>query len=536
MVSSVRKGMSRREFVKTVGMTASATAMTYGSRGLLSHARAQSAAASVGINLAGIADWNTELPFVDVFRMSRPWISQREGAAFAGGPELALDRFGYVQSLEPSCWAESFLCGVERTPPGLWTVLYEGTGTLEMKGQGVELQRAAAGRLDFNVQEGAGYGFVLQLLDVDPADPVRNIRVLMPGTLETYQTDPWNPSFLERWQGMASLRLMDFMETNNSTIASWDDRPQREHATYCGRGVPVELLVDLSNRLGIDPWFCMPHMASDDYVLNFASYVRDNLRPELKPYVEYSNEVWNNIFEQHRYAVAQGMALGYADSEYEAALRFCSTRAVQVFRLWQSAYRDSARFTRVLAAQAAVPYTSDQLLSWQNAAAEADCIAVAPYMSFNVTPDLAPEVATLSLDQLFARLHEGPLAEATGWMRGTKEVADRHGVKLIAYEGGQHLCAIWGVENDEAVTSLLVEANADPRMGELYRAYHAAWSDAGGQLFCHFSSVSEWSKWGSWGLLRQYDENPADSPKFVEVMRWANEQGQTVSSTVQALL
>lgn len=33
--------------------------------------------ARMGINLAGPADWNTELPFVDVFRMSRPWISQK---------------------------------------------------------------------------------------------------------------------------------------------------------------------------------------------------------------------------------------------------------------------------------------------------------------------------------------------------------------------------------------------------------------------------------------------------------------------------
>ena len=536
MVSSVRKGMSRRDFVKAMGMTASATALTYGSRSFLSRARAESAAASVGINLAGIADWNTELPFVDVFRMSRPWISQREGAAFGAGPELALDRFGYVQSLEPGCWAESFLCGVQRTPPGLWNVLYEGTGTIEIRGQGVELVSAAAGRLDFHVQEGAGYGFVLQLLDVDPNDPVRNLRVLMPGTLDTHQENPWNPSFLERWQGMAALRLMDFMETNNSKIVSWQDRPQREHATYCGRGVAVELLVDLANRLRIDPWFCMPHQASDDYVLNFASYVRDHLDSALKPYVEYSNEVWNNIFEQHRYAVEQGLALGHAENEYEAALRFCSKRAVQVFRLWQSVYGDTSRFTRVLAAQAAVPYTSDVLLSFENAAAEADALAVAPYMSFNVTPDLAPEVGTWSLDQLFQRLHEGPLAEASGWMRGTKQVADKHGVKLVAYEGGQHLCAIWGVENDEAVTNLLVEANADSRMGELYRAYHAAWSDAGGQLFCHFSSVSEWSKWGSWGLLRQYDENPADSPKFVEVMRWANEQGQVVSGAVKDLL
>src|SRR5262249_38776076 len=157
-------------------------------------------------------------------------------------------------------------------------------------------------------------------------------------------------------------------------------------------------------------------------------------------------------------------------------------------------------------------------------------LAIAPYMSFNVTPDLAPQVGVWSLDELFTHLHTAPLGDAVDWMRGQKAVADKHGVGLTAYEGGQHLCAIFGVENDEHVTQLLVEANADARMGDLYRRYHEAWAENGGQLFCHFSSVSEWSKWGSWGLLRQYDDDPAGSPKFVEVMRWAASQGQKVKA------
>jgi hypothetical protein len=39
----------------------------------------------LGINLAGPADWNTELPFTDVFRLSRAWISQH--AVGVGGAE-----------------------------------------------------------------------------------------------------------------------------------------------------------------------------------------------------------------------------------------------------------------------------------------------------------------------------------------------------------------------------------------------------------------------------------------------------------------
>ncbi|HSI25011.1 MAG TPA: hypothetical protein VK952_05270, partial [Methylotenera sp.] len=47
--------------------------------------KAPSANARLGINLAGLADWNTELPFVDLFRMSREWVSQPKDGAWGSG-------------------------------------------------------------------------------------------------------------------------------------------------------------------------------------------------------------------------------------------------------------------------------------------------------------------------------------------------------------------------------------------------------------------------------------------------------------------
>src|SRR5687767_15043583 len=92
--------IARRDFVKTVAAGAAASSALMGAACLGGASPAKAAAASsaprVGINLAGLVDWNTELPFVDVFRTSRPWLSQREGAAYAQGPTLELDRWGWV--------------------------------------------------------------------------------------------------------------------------------------------------------------------------------------------------------------------------------------------------------------------------------------------------------------------------------------------------------------------------------------------------------------------------------------------------------
>jgi hypothetical protein len=81
---------------------------------------------AAGINLAGPADWNTELPFVDVFRLSRAWISQKRGEGWGKGPALDLDEHGWVRRLEPGCFAETPLCTIDdgHYPSGVWTVLW----------------------------------------------------------------------------------------------------------------------------------------------------------------------------------------------------------------------------------------------------------------------------------------------------------------------------------------------------------------------------------------------------------------------------
>lgn len=53
----------------------------------------------------------------------------------------------------------------------------------------------------------------------------------------------------------------------------------------------MEAMLDLANRLDADPWFCIPHLADDDFVRRFAELVKQRLEPERSVYVEYSNEV-----------------------------------------------------------------------------------------------------------------------------------------------------------------------------------------------------------------------------------------------------
>jgi len=490
-----------------------------------------SAKARLGMNLAGPADWNTELPFVDVFRMSRPWISQRKDQGWGKGPELELDEHGWVKRLEPDCWAETLMCTIDggHYPSGRYTVLYEGRGKLGAWGAG-SVESEQPGRLVLNVDSSKGAIF-LRLLETDPADYIRRIRVIMPGFETVYRENPWHPVFLERWRGVACLRFMDFMHTNGSSIRTWAERPTPEEATFSHQGIALELLIDLCNRLDADPWFCMPHEADDDYVRRFAQMARERLDPERKVYIEYSNETWNGIFAQNRYAGEQGIKLGFAEKPWEAAWRYTAHRSVQIFRIWEEVLGGRDRLVRVLPSQAANPYVAEQILTWQEAYKHADALGIAPYISMNLQvggkPDAA-QVARWSVQQVMDYVENTALPRSVEWIEANKKIADRYGLTLVAYEVGQHLVGVGEATNIEALTTLLHQANAHRRMGEVYERYYTAWEQAGGDMLCHFSSVGRWSKWGSWGLLQFYDDDPAASPKFMATMRWAGRLGQPV--------
>lgn len=485
---------------------------------------------SLSMNLAGPADWSSELPFVDMFRYSRPWISQQEGKAWGQGPKLDIDEHGWVRKLPPNAWAETVITSLNgHYPGGNYTVLYDGKGRIEFNEVATILSQTP-GRMVIRVDPKRGSWF-LRLRETQPANPVRNIRLIMPGHEKTYRTDPFRPEFLRRWKGVSCLRFMDWMGTNNSTIEKWEDRPRLDDASWAVKGIPAEILVSLANRIGADAWFCMPHRADDGYVRNFAKLVKASLRPSIRAYVEYSNEVWNSGFQQCEYAGKMGLAAKIGEKPWDAGWRFYARRSTQMFKIWERVFGGSKQLVRVMATQSVNPYISEQELNFEGAAKHTDALAIAPYFGFTPSPESKPsseEVSKWNLDQVFRHVESISLPEAFKAMDDQKKCADKYGIALIAYEGGQHLVGVAGGENNDRLTELFLAANRDPRMGHVYTRYLDHWKIVGGGMFGNFSSIGGWSKWGSWGLMEFEDENPANSPKLSAVARWAQSLGQPV--------
>jgi hypothetical protein len=465
----------------------------------------------LGLNISGMSYWAAEQAFSNLAFNASRWRVQIKNAPFTWDTLLPpMTEDGYPKEIPSNAVMDSFLIFTphRKNLSVQLSVLYDGKGKLAYVG-GAELEARTPGRDEVrNLRNDDA--FTARILETDPADPIRNIRV--------YERDlkpkgTFREAFLDRLDGMSALRFMDWMGTNNSKVRVWDDRPKVGQFGRSDQGVPLEHMIELCNTVKVAPWFNMPHLSDDDYVRRFAEQVKTDLDPQLPVHVEYSNEVWNMIFGQADYAGKQGLARGFSDNGYEAQVRYYAHRTTEVLAIWEEVFgTEKERIIGIYCAQSVNDWTSTTILSWEGVKEHADVLAIAPYFGGGLgSPERAQEVAQWSLDRLFTELENEIQNGNRGFIQVQAAVARHYGVKLYAYEGGQHLVGHGGAENDDTLTNLFIAANRDRRMGELYLRHLKNWWESGGDLYTIFSSMGEPSKWGSWGLLEKEGES---TPKW----------------------
>ncbi len=507
----------------------------------LSTARAQQASRaeavtnpSLGMGLSGIADWSSQQPFLDVLKSARPWIGHtpEEWGAWSN-EQLAQGGF-----LSPEGWPRALPPGVDRLETlvltdlpeearslaGVYVLSWEGNAEVSVSGRAQELSRDERS-LTFSYEPGEGLVGVA-VTRLDPEDPLRGMTLVRQDRQELLEAGAvFNPDFLARIQNFRALRFMDWMMTNNSPQVSWEDRPQIEDASWMQRGVPMEIMVQLANEVGADPWFTLPHAADDAYVADFATYVRDHLDPELKVYAEWSNEAWNFLFSQAKWAEEQASARWGVAPGGDAWVQFAGLRAAEVADIWGSVFGAEAeeRLVRVVSMHTEWLGLEQALLLAPLAVAEGRAPPVASFDAYGVTgyfdhgissEELAPQlrrwIASGSAAEEVTPLASAEIQELVDEVLPYHaEVARQWDLQLVAYEGGTHIVGQGPVVDDDAITGFYTSYSYSQEMADLYRQLLDGWRANGGTLFMAFVDTAMPSKWGSWGALRHLDDaNP----------------------------
>ncbi len=510
------------------------------------------ARSSMGINTNEIMDTTASIPFIDVFKTSLPF---EEGRPWITKGKITYDKYGWPKNLNGGQAGTRFLHTIpgKAVPEGNYTVLYDGEGKMTYSDDAKLIHREKGKDIISIVPSRSGVKNELRVKLIikhsNPNNHLRNVRVLMPGGVcsnnpfKRVATDRqcrgshflsfekhhasliFNPAYLNYMKDFKVVRFMNMSGITRNPISEWDKRPKVTDPTWGGkegmRGAPLEIMVALANKLNADPWFSIPHKANNNYVRLQARYVKKHLKPNLKAYVEYTNEAWNSIFTQSHYVKDMGERMQLDIDRDKGGYKYFSLRSVQIFDMWEKEFGNTDRFVRVMGSWVGWTRLTEMLLSYRNAYQKTDAVAIAPYFE----PSLKNSKKARSVAQIFKMIYDPKerrsIPEVLKQIKKNADLAAKFGVELIAYEGGQHLVDWKSRSVTKHPTNLFIKANKDWRMSRAYTDFLNGWKKNGGKLFVNFSAPRTYQWYGSWGTKEYITQPTAKAPKHRAIMQFS---------------
>lgn len=514
---------------------------------------------NMGTNLSGITDWSVEVPFVDVMHQSRPWYT-RDSIGTWTFKTLALDVNGYPthspQNIsDASQYPGTIWANIQAWPGGKWVCLYDGSGIINFSGNCSNVTKASGrNKITFDISNPVQGSFLaMEIVKSDKANPIRNIRVIMPGHEFTYQTQPFNPRFLNHVKNFSTLRFMDWGATNNwgciegdgncvrdtTVIHSWSERAKVNACTWSDfgrvlKGVPYEVMINLCNTIQKDMWVCVPHNVNAAYVDSMAALIKNKLSPGLKVYVEYSNEIWNPWFGQFLWLFEKNPTFPQHSIPY----------IQQTFDVFSKVFaKDMNRLVRVVGVHPGWVAAGKTVISGLKPGS-VDAFATNGYFG----GPIRDAVDTILASMAGAFSTTGPLMQAIdyytrnglggpgeGWNGSLnniraykKDVSDALGIPMLVYEGGQHMTSLgFGYVSPTNPIHQYVQALEDLQRDPLMYNLYADWFDSlrtvvdDELLFMNFTLATSVSgQYGSWGILESINQDFSvlPAPKYKAVM------------------
>jgi hypothetical protein len=344
-----------------------------------------------------------------------------------------------------------------------------------------------------------------------------------PGTNGIATANIWNPVWIAELAPYSCLRFMDWGNTNWSQIVNWADRmlptdPNNYEVYNDGGSTPpnpgmaYEWMIDLCNRTQKDLWICLPAMADSNYRTQLATLIHDKLQPNLRVYVEYSNETWNGAFGQFQYTIDQGIDQNLpGDNQWYQGQSYTALQAIQIFDAFEEVFGFTAMGQRVIRVFAfgGNMDTGRQALrdvyqsSTYNPNAQLiDFLAFAPYLGYSL------DGTSGTIQTQFRASIDALEADELAFAIACKEEFEIP--VLGTYEGGQSLYAnskVW---------------SENPAIYDEYRYMLDRWSQHFA-LFMHYTHTGRWTNaagQSSWGALDHTGQPLAEAHKYRAIVDW----------------
>ena len=355
-----------------------------------------------------------------------------------------------------------------------------------------------------------------------PTDaPPTNIQLWRPGAKVG---DLFYQPFLNLLAPFSTVRFMDALQTNGSTLADWSKRPLPMQRNYQS-GIAWEDAFALGAQTGKAIWLNVPYLVAtspgglDAVAQWLRSKANRNLSSPMPPaiYVEISNEIWNSAFpqwQQNQTAAAANPAVTYDGANVQVA-----------------GWRQPAYLTMLLTQAIEKAYGFD----WR-------ATPIRPVLGWQWgDPRIAAEqLAFISLRygppaKFFYAGSEAPYC-TVDWSKNPKAAADldadlltgnpdnassQQNAALAAAAGIKFSCYEFGKDfgQDPANSAIRDQAQSLPAAGTTELAALAAWGQLGGGLLCYYQAAYRNQPSGDWGLVQ--DVFDLNTPRYQAVAQTA---------------
>jgi hypothetical protein len=378
----------------------------------------------------------------------------------------------------------------------------------------------------------------------------------------------FEPDFIADAKQWGILRLMDWQSTNGNTAVDFADLATESYFNWQNGsdttgnkvGLPVSVIAELAHVTGRPIWVCIPHAFTDSAVEEFAEYLRDNVDTPI--WYEYSNEVWNTIFSQTAYAVAQG------GSTFNVGVRWAGKRASEISRIIRSVYGEDSgsRWVGVLGTQNANTGITDlKILGIDDHISDQpgvtagqlfSHIGVTNYMGYPGLTTAASGTGqtfsgwidtTLTLNDNYAyfrgRLHEYLLNTSTQvgdlvtlWESHLAK-GQAEGISgIVCYEGGTHVVAnnplrdnLSGETEGDKINLAICKWGMSPELAHVeYVTMEAFMAIPGAYAPAKFVDRGYHNKFGTWGAKRWHTDTA--NPVWKSCQVWNRRKGLAIGA------
>jgi hypothetical protein len=355
---------------------------------------------------------------------------------------------------------------------------------------------------------------------------LQNISVLQPGYDLSAESNITNLT-LAHLSRFCSIRFMDWTDANLNFEINWNDTTPVNWPIYTPpKHNPWKMITYLMNQFNTstDVWINVPHHFSDDYIINLAQFMLNELNSKSNIYVEYSNEVWNFQFPQAQVNLDAAIDSVYNHGDpfhfkydnctdiYIWANRRIAYQTKHISDLFKTVFGEEnvgqwKRVRPILAGQAITPNFAIEFLDYLNNVYGPPRnfihgIAIAPYFNLgpyktwsNLTSDQVLDGMNISIQRYLPEQgwsQQGPIgihAIYAAWYQ----------LPVHSYEGGPDNVDGCGNCSLEAK----INATRHARMTDICVTFLNGWYRFGFQPFNWYSAGAtvKTPLYGDWGLL-----------------------------------